>query len=131
MVPHREDVYLGDLRLFKDYLVLEERAAGAYADTHAPVGQGDALSHFDEPAFRASCGQPIRNSIRPVLRFEFTSMKTPVSIYDYDMSTRQRTLLKREEVLGGFDSDHYITERLHVRAADGAEIPLSFFIERD
>jgi oligopeptidase B len=52
-------------------------------------------------------------------------MKTPLSIYDYDTSTRRRTLLKREEVIGGFDSDNYITERLYVRAADGVEIPIS------
>jgi oligopeptidase B len=52
-------------------------------------------------------------------------MKTPLTIYDYDMNTRQRMLLKQEEVLGGFDVDNYVTERLYARAADGREIPLS------
>ena len=59
------------------------------------------------------------------LRFEYTSLTTPVSVYDYDMSTRTKRLLKREEVLGGFDHANYVTERRYVPAQDGAEIPLS------
>lgn len=125
IVPHRDNVYLGDFELFKDYVVLEERARGLTQIRIVPwSGQGDHYLRFDEPAYRASLGANLEFDTTR-LRFEYTSMKTPVSIYDYDMTTRQRTLLKREEVLGGFDSDSYITERLHVRAADGAEIPLS------
>lgn len=125
IVPHRDNVYLGDFELFKDYVVLEERARGLTQIRIVPwSGQGDHYLPFDEPAYRASLGANLEFDTTR-LRFEYTSMKTPVSIYDYDMTTRQRTLLKREEVLGGFDSDSYITERLHVRAADGAEIPLS------
>jgi oligopeptidase B len=125
IVPHRDNVYLGDFELFKDYVVLEERARGLTQIRIVPwSSQGDHYLPFDEPAYRASLGANLEFDTTR-LRFEYTSMKTPVSIYDYDMTTRQRTLLKREEVLGGFDSDNYITERLHVRAADGAEIPLS------
>ncbi|HEY6997302.1 MAG TPA: S9 family peptidase, partial [Candidatus Binatia bacterium] len=125
IVPHRDDVYLGDFELFKDYVVLEERARGLTQIRIVPwSGQGDHYLSFDEPAYRASLGPNLEFDTTR-LRFEYTSMKTPVSIYDYDMATRQRTLLKREEVLGGFDSENYITERLHARAADGAEIPLS------
>jgi oligopeptidase B len=62
-------------------------------------------------------------------------MKTPQSIYDYNMATRQKALLKREEILGGFDPDHYMTERLFARANDGTEIPISILyrkgMERD
>jgi oligopeptidase B len=57
-------------------------------------------------------------------------MKTPLSIYDYEMNSRDRTLLKREEVLGGFDSDHYETERLFARAPDGTAIPLSLLYRK-
>jgi oligopeptidase B len=60
-----------------------------------------------------------------VLRFEYTSMKTPLSIYDYDMLTRQRILMKQEEVLGDFNSDNYVAERLYALASDGTEIPIS------
>jgi len=79
---------------------------------------------FQEPAYRAHIGNNPELDTT-VLRFEYTSMKTPLSICDYDMVTRQRTLLKQEEVLGGFNADNYVTERLYARAADGTEIPIS------
>jgi oligopeptidase B len=125
IVPHREDVYLSDFDVFQDHLVLEERCRGL---TQICVmswtgGDGHYLA-FAEPAYRANLGtNPELDSA--ILRFEYTSMKTPLSIYDYDMNTRQRVLLKQEEVLGGFAAENYVTERLYARAADGVEIPLS------
>lgn len=125
IVAHRDDVYLGDFELFKDYVVLEERARGLTQIRVVPwSGRGDHYLAFDEPAYRANLGTNLEFDTT-TLRFEYTSMKTPLSIYDYETTTRQRTLLKREEVLGGFDPDNYVTERLYARSADGAEIPLS------
>ena len=125
IVPHREDVYLGDFDVFKDHLVLEERKRGL---TQIRVvswdGRDDHYLEFDEPAYRANLGMNPELDTA-TLRFEYTSLKTPLSIYDYDMTTRQRALLKREEVLGGFERDNYVTERLYAPAADGTEIPLS------
>src|SRR5918992_992742 len=125
IVPNRPDVYLGDFEIFADYLVLEERSRGL---THIRVmpwsgGEGYYLP-FDEPAYRANVGvNPEFDTT--VLRYEYTSMKTPLSIYDYNMVTHERTLLKQEEILGGFDSNNYVAERLHATAPDGAEIPIS------
>jgi oligopeptidase B len=125
VIPHREDVYLGDFELFKNFVALEERARGLTQIRVVPwSGQGDHYLAFDEPAYRGSLGTNLEFDTS-TLRFEYTSMKTPLSIYDYETTTQQRRLLKREEVLGGFDSDHYIAERLYAKAADGAEIPLS------
>lgn len=125
IIPHRSDVYLGDFELFRDYLVVEERKRGL---THIRVvpwlgGEGYDLE-FDEPAYRAHVGtNPEMNTT--ALRFEYTSMKTPLSIYDLDMNSKQRALLKQEEVLGGFNAENYTTERLYAPASDGTEIPLS------
>jgi oligopeptidase B len=125
IVPHREDVYLGDFDVFKDYLVLEERARGLTQIRVIPwAGGAGHYLEFAEPAYRAHLNMNPELDTA-ILRFEYTSMKTPLAIYDYDMNTRQRVLLKQEEVLGGFDSNNYVTERLYARAADGAEIPLS------
>ena len=125
VLPHREDVYLGDFELFKNFVALEERARGLTQIRVVPwSGQGDHYLAFDEPAYRGSLGTNLEFDTS-TLRFEYTSMKTPLSIYDYETTTQQRRLLKREEGLGGFDSDHYIAERLYAKAADGAEIPLS------
>jgi len=135
IVPHREDVYLGDFDVFKDHLVLEERKRGLMQIRVASWdGSDDHYLEFDEPAYRANLGMNPELDTA-TLRFEYTSLKTPLSIYDYDMTTRQRSLLKREEVLGGFERDNYVTERLYAPAADGTEIPLSIVyrkgVERD
>jgi oligopeptidase B len=125
IIPHREDVYLGDFELFKDYLVLEERARGLTQIRVIPwSGSAGHYLEFDEPAYRANLGVNLEFDTT-LLRFEYTSMKTPVSIYDYDMVAHSKTLLKRDEVLGGFDPENYVTERLNARAADGTVVPVS------
>ena len=125
IIPHREDVYLSDVELFKNYFVLEERARGLTQIRVVPwSGRDDHYLAFDEPAYRASLGANLEFDTT-CLRFEYTSMKTPLSIYDYETTTRERVLLKREEILGGFDSDNYITERRYARASDGVEVPIS------
>ena len=132
IIPHRDDVYLGDFELFKDHWVVEERARGLTQIRVLPVLQRLGTGHyleFDEPAYRAHLGANPQFDTA-TLRFEYTSMKTPLSIYDYEMNGRTRTLLKQEEVLGGFESGNYVTERLHATATDGTEIPLSILYRK-
>jgi oligopeptidase B len=125
LIPHRQDVFLGDFEIFKDFLVLEERKRGLNQIRIIPwKGSGEHYLEFDEPAYRVHLDMNLEFDTT-TLRFEYTSMKTPPSIYDYDMVTRAKTLLKREEVLGGFNPDNYASERLHAPAPDGTEIPLS------
>lgn len=125
LIPHRGDVYLSDFDIFKDYLVLEERRRGLTEIRVIPWsgGEGHYLA-FDEPAYRAHLATNFEFESEKV-RFEYTSLKTPSSIYDYDMKTHERALLKREEVLGGFDPENYASERRYARAEDGTEIPIS------
>jgi oligopeptidase B len=130
IIAHRDDVYLGDFELFRNYLVLEERARGLTQIRILPWSGGAGhYIEFDEPAYRAHLNVNLELDTG-IARFEYTSMKTPLSIYDYDMTTHERTLLKREEVLGGFDPDRYVTERLYARAADGIEIPISLLYRK-
>jgi oligopeptidase B len=125
IIPHRSEVYLGDFELFKDHLALEERARGLTQIRVVPWnGDGEHYLQFDEPAYRAHLNVNL-DFDTATLRFDYTSMKTPLSIYDHDMASRHRKLLKQEEVLGGFDANAYVTERLFARAADGTEIPMS------
>lgn len=130
MIAHRSDVYLSDFELFRDRLVLEERARGLTQIRVIPwSGDAGHYLEFDEPAYRANLNVNLEFDTT-TLRFEYASMKTPLSIYDYDMTVRQKTLLKREEVLGGFDPDNYVTERLHARAGDGTDIPISLLYRK-
>ena len=130
IIPHRDDVYLGDFELFRDHLVLEERALGLTQIRVIPwSGGNEHYLEFNEPAYRANLNVNLQFDTS-TLRFEYTSMKTPLSIYDYDMASGQRTLLKREEVLGGFDPENYITERLYAPAIDGTAIPVSLLYRK-
>jgi oligopeptidase B len=66
-----------------------------------------------------------------VLRYEYTSLTTPKSTIDYDMVTREKTLLKEEEVLGSFDKSDYRTERVEAPARDGAKVPISLVYRKE
>ena len=130
IIPHRSDVYLGDFELFKDHLVLEERACGLTQIRVIPWSGGAGYYlEFDEPAYRANLNVNLQFDTN-MLRFEYTSMKTPLSIYDYNMAARSKILLKREEVLGGFDPESYAIERLYAPAADGTIVPLSILYRK-
>ena len=131
VVPHREDVLLQGFELFRDHLVLSERERGLTRLRVRPWRGGTPHDvRFDEPAYVVFPTQNLEFDT-PVLRFAYQSLATPASTYDYDMVTRQRTLLKQDEVLGGFDPAAYEARRLYARASDGTEVPVSLVFRRD
>ena len=104
VVPHRNDVLLAGVEMFKDYLVLQERKDGLTQIRIRPwSGQGEHALEFAEPAYQAAVSTNPEMDTQ-ILRYGYTSMTTPNSIYDYDMASRTQALLKQEEVLGGFDA---------------------------
>jgi len=125
VIPNRPDVYLDEVEIFRNYLVVTERKDGLIQMRVRPwTGPGEHYLDFGEPAYLAYTSTN-REFDSPVLRFGYTSLTTPTSIYDYSMATRQRTLLKRDEILGGFDPANYVTERLYTTARDGIRVPVS------
>ncbi len=130
VIPAREDVFLEGFELFRDHLVLEERKNGLIQLHVRPWDGGEEhYIEFDDPAYLAYTTANPELDTR-VLRFGYTSLSTPSSVYDYDMNTRQRTLLKRDEVLGGYDPADYVVERLYAPARDGVEVPVSIVYRR-
>ncbi|MGD9852978.1 MAG: S9 family peptidase [Nitrospirales bacterium] len=125
VIPHRAEVLLEGFELFQDYLVVEERKQGLihFRIRHWETGEDHELD-FGEPAYLATAGDNFESQT-PCFRFGYTSMTTPMTIYDYHMGTREKTLLKQEEVLGNFQIAHYQTERRYAMAADGVSIPIS------
>src|SRR5881396_4180467 len=110
VIPHRADVLLEDFEFFKDYLVLTERKDGLVQLRVRPWtggGQNEYYLDFGEPAYLAYVSTNLEFDT-PVLRYGYTSLTTPSSTYDYDMKTRQKTLLKRDQILGGFDPANYV-----------------------
>jgi oligopeptidase B len=131
VVPHRPDVFLDEFEVFRDFLVLAEREDGLIRFRVIPwSGATDYTLDFGEPTYLASFGTNLEFDT-PVLRYEYTSLVTPNSTYDYDMRTRQQTLRKRDEVLGGYHPEDYRTERLHAEARDGALVPISIVYPKD
>ena len=124
LIPHRDDVLITGFELFRDHLVVAERHAGLTRLRVRPWGGAEHHVAFDEPAHAVSIGTN-REPETTTLRFHYSSLTTPPSVYDYDMETRARTLLKREEVLGDFDPARYETERLLATAPDGVRVPIS------
>ena len=130
LIPHRDDVFLEGFELFRDHLVLAERRDGlTQLSVHPWGGAAPHAIAFREAAYEVSIGTN-RDPETTTLRFHYSSMATPSSIYDYDMATRERTLLKREEVLGDFDPARYETLRLVATAPDGVRIPISLVRRR-
>ena len=125
VLPHRDDVLLEGFEIFRDHLVVSERKNGLLQLRIRPwSGDAEHYVDFGEPAYVAYPTANFQFDTK-VLRFGYASMTTPSSVYDYDMVSRQKKLLKRDEVLGGFDPANYRTERIYVAARDGKKVPVS------
>lgn len=125
VIPHREDTLLEGMTIFKGFLLLTERRnALVHLRVRPWQGEGEHYIDFGEPAYAAGLGQNEEYDTE-VVRYRYSSLTTPNSVYDYNIATKARTLLKRDEVLAGFDQNNYVTERLWATAHDGVKVPVS------
>jgi oligopeptidase B len=125
LVPHSEQVFINDFELFANYFVIDERSGGLRRLRVTPWSGGRSF-HLDstEPAYTTSLGSN-EEQATDTLRYHYTSLTTPSSVFEVDMKTGARKLLKQTPVLGGFDANDYVTERIWVTATDGAKVPVS------
>ncbi|MDA3953846.1 MAG: S9 family peptidase [Bacteroidales bacterium] len=125
VIPHRENVFLEGMELFKEFLVLEEREQGLTKIRLINWKTKDEhYISFDEDVYMTYIStNPNFNS--GLLRFGYSSMTTPWSTFDYNMKTKERELKKQQEVIGDFDPANYETKRLWATADDGTKIPMS------
>ena len=131
VVAHRPDVKLSGIDVFADHLVLFERAKGIrQIRVQSMLDGSDYVIEQPEEVSTASGGSnPEFHS--HVLRYGYTSLVTPSSVFDFDMNTKERTLRKQQPVLGGYDPDQYKTRRLWAKAKDGTQIPISIVHRKD
>ncbi|MBC8175592.1 MAG: S9 family peptidase [Candidatus Marinimicrobia bacterium] len=129
-IPHREEVKLEYLDVFRDYLVVYERVNGLKKIRVMDLTKvTDYHLDFDEPVYVIYGGfNPDFNSTK--LRFTYMSMITPRTVYDYDMVKKTKELKKQKEVLGGYDSSLYQTERIYATASDGKKVPMSILYNK-
>jgi oligopeptidase B len=131
VVPCRSDVMVEGFDVFRDHLVLLEREGGLPHVRIRELATGE--SHrvaFPEPVYSVSPG-PNAEFDTAVYRYEYESLVTPPTVYDYDMRGRTATLRKRKAVRGGYDPDAFVTERVFAAAGDGTRVPISVVSRRD
>ncbi len=125
LVAHRDAVMVEGVDVFEDFYVLREREAGLPHIRVSSFPHGD--SHriaIDEPVYALHPGANEEFSTK-VYRFRYESLTTPDSVFDYDVRSKARSLVKRIEVLGGYDPSDYEAERLWATAQDGTRVPIS------
>lgn len=126
LIPHRDDVLLEGIDIFKDYLVVSERNNGL---NKIFIKRWDNTDEyylpFDSETYSAYTVQNIEFDTE-IVRYSYNAMTTPPSVIDYNMATKEQTVMKEQEILGGtFDKNNYASERIWATAEDGTKIPVS------
>jgi oligopeptidase B len=126
VIPHREDVLLEDIEIFKDFLVVEERSNGLNKIRIMPWnGNEEYYLPFESETYTAYTTTNV-DFDTDILRYSYQSMTTPSSVIDFNMKTKTKEIKKEHQVLGGkFDKNNYTEERIWATAKDGTKIPIS------
>ena len=126
VVPHREDVLLEDIEIFKEFLVVEERTNGLNKIRIMPwSGEGEYYLPFESETYTAYTSTNV-DFDTDILRYSYQSMTTPSSVIDFNMKTKTKEIKKEQQVLGGkFDKNNYTEERIWATAKDGTKVPIS------
>jgi oligopeptidase B len=125
VVAHRDDTFIEDFDVFAGFLALSVRSGGLHKICiHMLSAGSEFFIANDEPAYSNALSVNAELNTE-VVRYAYSSLTTPTTIYDYNVRTRQQVLLKRDPVLGSFDPGDYVTEFLFAPAQDGARVPVS------
>ncbi|MEP9370987.1 S9 family peptidase [Mesorhizobium sp. KR1-2] len=131
LVPHEPGRLILSVLGFQDFMVRLERKEGLPRIViHDRKTGEEHLISFEEEAYSLGLGGSYEYDT-DVIRFSYSSMTTPTQLFDYNMRTRERVLLKTQEVPSGHDPDHYVTRRLMAPAHDGELVPISLIYHRD
>lgn len=128
--PYRPGVFLERLTLFKDFAVVTEREAGIpQLRVENFASKAAYRVSFPEQSYTASLGaNPEFDTVD--VHFTYTSLVTPPSVFNFNLATRERRLLKATEVPGGFDPANYVSERIEATAKDGVKVPISLVYKK-
>jgi len=130
VLPYDPQIKLDGIEVFAQYFAIFERVKGLQRIRILNLAtQALTPIPFEEPTYTLYGGSnPDFDSVQ--LRFSYTSLIIPATVFDYDMTTGERTRLKQTEVLGGYDPSQYQSERLHATAADGTLVPISLVYKK-
>ncbi|MEO6135996.1 MAG: S9 family peptidase [Ginsengibacter sp.] len=130
IIPNRTDVLLSGVEEFKNFLVLSERKNGLVElRIKDLLHNSEHYLDFGESTYTAGVsGNPEYNTTN--LRYSYSSLTTPASVYDYNMQSKGKTLKKQQEVVGGYNPSDYVSERIYATATDGTKIPISIVYKK-
>jgi oligopeptidase B len=130
VVPHDLDVFIHDFEVFREFIAVSERSGGLRKIRVQRWGEAPQHLVADDPAYTMHLGtNPEIETTR--LRYVYSSLTTPASTIEYDLASGERVVLKREPVLGDFDSTRYTSEFLMAPARDGERIPVSIVYRKE
>ena len=132
VIAHRDDVLLEGIDIFKDHLVVSERKAGLnQLRVINWTSKDEHYISFKDPAYMTyTFDNPDFNTT--TLRYAYTSLTTPNTVYDYDMTSREQEQMKQQEVMDPeFNPKNYVSERIFVKARDGVEVPVSIVYHKN
>ncbi|AFL87680.1 protease II [Terriglobus roseus DSM 18391] len=135
LLPESKDIPLDDFEVFQHFAVASEIVQGldrmrVFRFENNTLSKDFKTVAFPEPSYSAGL-HVNRNFDATTLRYSYQSLVTPASVYEYDVATGESTLLKQQEVPGGFDRELYASERLWATASDGVRVPVSLVYRRD
>jgi oligopeptidase B len=129
-IPHNIAVKIDSLAFFKNHLVVSERERGLnYLRVIDMASRKSHRIETNEPDYAMSLGANPEFDTRTI-RYSYQSMVTPPTVYEYDLESKERKLLKQQEVLGGYDPSHYEAKRVWVPARDGTQVPISLIYKK-
>jgi len=131
VIPHRQDVLLQDVEIFNHHLVVVEQINGLPQLRIITLDDGqDRIISFPDPAYTARLHSNPEVDTH-LLRYVYSSLTTPESVFEFNMESGESELLKEERVLGGFDRTRYTSERRMFTARDGTSVPVSIVYRTD
>ena len=131
VVPHSETQFLESFALFNNWLVIEQLENGLTEIRYRKWEQAEfSKLVFDEPCYSAGLAVTDLTDTNQ-LRFAYSSLRTPDSVFDFDMATGDKTLLKQTRIGGGFDRENYVAERQWATATDGTKVPVSIVYRKN
>ncbi len=127
---HDENTLLEGIDAFKDFFVLSERTNGLplFKIVNTKNNKEHYIEFDEEDYYAYISSNP--EYVTTKIRYGYTSLKTPRSVFDYDINKHEKTLMKQDEVVGGYNADDYVTERLYAQSRDGVKIPISIVYKK-
>jgi oligopeptidase B len=131
VVAHQADIFIEDFDVFQDFLVWEQRRNGLIEICVCKWGHDQTeIVNFGEPTYLAYLETNTELDTK-FLRFGYTSLSTPTTVFEYQMESKQKKILKQQVVLGNFDQSNYKSERIWAVASDGTKVPISLVYHKN